>query len=170
MEARGMPKSHKEKVKNKMDPLDEKIAQLLRKDARQSSEMIAKQLEVSSSNVRRRIRRLIKYNFLYITAFINPKKTGRSLPVVIALDVENNKIETSLESLSQYQEVSWVTTCTGRFDMILLARFASADEVNIFLTKELPKIEGIRNTETFICLMDIGDVWLRRTAEGISHW
>jgi DNA-binding Lrp family transcriptional regulator len=45
-----------------------------------------------------------------------------------------------------------VSTCTGRFDVIVLARFHSTDHLSDFMKKKLGQMEGLRETETFIFL------------------
>jgi DNA-binding Lrp family transcriptional regulator len=45
-----------------------------------------------------------------------------------------------------------LATTTGRFDIMANVQFVSIDELYAFLRKELPKIEGLKNSETAICL------------------
>ena len=54
--------------------------------------------------------------------------------------------------LAQRPEIGWVSTTTGRFDILALARFASTDELSDFVEKKVTRIEGVNNSETFICL------------------
>ncbi|MFQ5874857.1 MAG: Lrp/AsnC family transcriptional regulator [Dehalococcoidia bacterium] len=58
------------------DSLDEQLVHLLEWDARQSSEALAKQLQVSPSTVRRRIRKLMQSGILRTVAFVDPTKLG----------------------------------------------------------------------------------------------
>ena len=58
------------------DDIDRQLIRLLEKDARQSSEQLAKKLAVSSTTVRRRLRRLIQQGVLRIVAVVEPKKAG----------------------------------------------------------------------------------------------
>ena len=40
----------------------------------------------------------------------------------------------------------------GRFDIILCAHFPTADDLSRFMWEELAKIEGLQDSETFLCL------------------
>ena len=51
-----------------IDSLDEQLINLLAKDAKQSSEVLARQLCVSSSTIRRRMKKLVQGGVLRITA------------------------------------------------------------------------------------------------------
>jgi len=133
-------------------PLDMQLIQLLGKDARQSSEALASQLNVSSATVRRRVKKLIKSGVLRIVAVADPAKVGLPLAVVIALRVNPESSASVVNLLTSRPEIKWVSTTTGRFDLIALARFASTDELSEFVQTDLPKIGGIRNSETFVCL------------------
>ena len=134
------------------DSLDGRLIKLLQKDAGQSSEVLAKQLKVSAATVRRRIRQLIKNKVIRIAAIADPGKVGLPLAVIIAVDVFHDKLDSVMQTLANQPEILWTSTTTGRFDIIALTRFPSTDELSTFLQNEMPRIEGIRDTETFICL------------------
>jgi len=134
------------------DRLDERLVHLLEKDAAQSSEALAKQLSVSAATVRRRVRRLIQSGALRIVAVVDPNKVGFPLAAVIAFDVDHDKLDSVTQLLASRPEVRWVSTTTGRFDILVLVRFRSTNELSDFIQRELVDIEGVRGSETFICL------------------
>ena len=135
-----------------IDSVDEKIIQLLSRDAWQSSESLAKEINVSSATVRRRIKKLVKSGTLHVGAFVDPVKIGQPLAAVIALGVPHDKVEKVAQQLSARPEVKWVSSMTGRFDILVLLRLSSTDELANFVQKELPKLDAIKSSETFICL------------------
>ncbi len=134
------------------DSTDKLIVSLLGQDARQDSKTLAKQLNISAATVRRRLRKLLKNNSLRIIGAVDPTKFGLSLAVVITLDVSNNKLEAAMKMLANRSEIRWVSSTTGRFDIIALARFPSTDSLSDFLSNQITQIEGLRNSETFVCL------------------
>ena len=134
------------------DSLDKQIVRLLGQDARQNSETLAKQLKLSSATVRRRLRKLLRSDALHIIGLVDPNRFGFPLAVMIALDVAHDKLESALEALAKRPEIRWVSTSTGRFDIIALARFPSTESLSEFVIKELTHMEGVRDSETFICL------------------
>ena len=135
-----------------IDSLDEKLIQLLEMDARQSSEAVAKQLKVSPATVRRRIKKLIQRGVLRIVALVDPQKVGFPLIAIIAFDIAHEKADSVIQILADRPEVKYASTTTGRFDVLVLARFRSTEELSDFVQKELSNIEGLRDTETFVCL------------------
>ncbi len=137
---------------NMPDSIDEQLVRLLGQDARQNSETLAKQLKLSSATVRRRLRKLFRSDLLHIVGVIDPTKFGFPVAVVITLDVAHNKLESAMEALAKRPEVLWLSITTGRFDIIALAGFRSTNGLSEFVTKELAQLEGVRNSETFVCL------------------
>ena len=137
---------------HRIDSVDEQIARLLGKDARQSSETLAKQLNLSAATVRRRLRKLIHGDLLRIVGVVEPARFGFPVIAVITLDVAHDKVKLAIEELSKRPEVKFVSTTTGRYDIIALARFRSTDGLSEFMLKELAELEGLRNSETFVCL------------------
>jgi Lrp/AsnC family transcriptional regulator for asnA, asnC and gidA len=136
----------------KIDNVDAQIVKMLGSNANLSSSKLAKQLNISSANVRRRLNKLIKSDMVKIVGAIDPYKYGFTVPVIIGLDVEHKKINVVTEMLAARTEIVWISTSTGRFDVIALALFKSNDELSDFLTKYLQKLQGIRDSESFICL------------------
>ena len=137
---------------SKMDSIDRQIIALLGQNARQSSEEVAKQLNLSSATVRRRIRSLIKRDLLRIIGVGDPGSFGFSLAVCIAFDVEHDKLESTMAALIKKPEIKWAATTTGRFDIIVLANFSSTDYLSEFLKRDLSNIEGVKDYETLVCL------------------
>ena len=137
---------------NNYDPIDKRLIQLLQQDGRQSSNVLAKHLGVSPATVRRRIKNLIQSGLLRIVALVDPDKAGVPFVSVIGLDVVHDKLDSAIKFLAARPEVSFVSATTGRFDIIAYAHFTSADDLSKFLREELPKVEGVKNSETFLCL------------------
>ncbi|MDO9065758.1 MAG: Lrp/AsnC family transcriptional regulator [Chloroflexota bacterium] len=135
-----------------IDSIDKPLIQLLGGDALQSSEVLAKQLNVSAATVRRRIRRLIKDGTLRIVAVVDPNKVGLPLAALLALDVPYEQLDMVTDALAEHPDVKWVSTTTGRFNIMAMVRSSSTDDLATFMQKELPRLEGVKNSETLICL------------------
>jgi DNA-binding Lrp family transcriptional regulator len=137
---------------NLLDSVDRQLLMLMGRDARQSSEMLAGQLNVSAATVRRRLRRLLKKDILRIVGVADPASFGFALGVVLNLDVEQTKVDSVMEWLVNRTEVKWASTTTGRYDIIAIARFESTDHLSRFLTRDLTSLKGIKDIETLISL------------------
>jgi Lrp/AsnC family transcriptional regulator for asnA, asnC and gidA len=136
----------------KTDGVDEQIVRLLGEDGRQSSEQIAKKLNISAATVRRRIKKLLENDLLHIVGVVDPADFGFPLPAVIAMDVIPEKLEFTLQELSDLPEIKWMATTIGRYDVIAGVRFRSLDFLSKFVTQTLPQITGVKDCETFVCL------------------
>ena len=136
----------------KTDSIDEKIVRMLGQNGRQSSNQIAKQLNISAATVRRRIRKLVENDLLHFVGVVDPSDFGYPLPAVIAIDVVPDRLEITLEELDKQPEVKWIATTVGRYDIVAGLRFRSMDELSDFIAQTLPQIDGVKDSETFICL------------------
>ena len=134
-----------------IDSLDEQLIHLLEQDAGQSSKALAKRLNASPATIRRRIRKLVQEDVIHIRALLNPSKIGL-MAAVLTLDVDHRSLGKAIKQLASKDNVVWLSTITGRFDIMALLRIKSTDELFAFLQEELPKIQGVKNSETFVCL------------------
>ena len=135
-----------------IDSMDQQLLRLLGQDARQNSVTLARQLNISSATVRRRLRKLIRSGSLHIVGVVDPTSFDLPLTVIIALDVAHRKLKAVTESLAKRSEITWISTSTGRFDIIARGQFASTTDLADFLLGQVSEAEGVRNSETFICL------------------
>jgi Lrp/AsnC family transcriptional regulator, regulator for asnA, asnC and gidA len=134
------------------DSIDVEIVKLLGKNARQDSETLAKKLDLSAATVRRRIKRLINDGSLRIIGVVDAAKFGLPLSVVIALDVIPEKLESAMKALANLPGINRVFFTSGRYDIIVNANFSSTAALAGFITEHLNTIQGLKDTETFICL------------------
>ncbi|MFC1961597.1 Lrp/AsnC family transcriptional regulator [Chloroflexota bacterium] len=132
--------------------LDDKLIRMLQEDGRQSSNVLAKKLGVSSATVRRRIKKLVQSGLLKIVGLVDPDKAGLPFVAIIAVDVVHDKLSEAVKAITAYPEVIWIAATTGRYDIIALAHFAESEQFSNFLREELGRIEGVRDSETFLCL------------------
>ena len=141
----------------KTDLIDEKIVRILGQDGRQTSEQIAKELNISAATVRRRIKKLVENDMLHFVGVVYPANFGYHQPAVVAIDVVPGKLDSVLDKLSELPEVKWIATTVGRYDIIAGLRFRSIDYLSEFVTNTLNHIDGIKDSETFICLKGTKD-------------
>jgi len=135
-----------------LDALDEKLINVLKENARQSSEKLAKKLNVSPTTVRRRLKKLMRTGAVRMAALVEPSKAGISLLTIIAFDIAHDSLESAVQVLSEQSEVKWISTTTGRFDIMVEAAFHSTEDLSDFLQNKLSGLKGLKDTETFVCL------------------
>jgi Lrp/AsnC family transcriptional regulator for asnA, asnC and gidA len=135
-----------------IDLLDSQLIDLLMQNANTSSAELAKQLNVSSSTVRRRIKSLLEQGIIRIIAVPDLFKVGLSVVAFIAFEVYHEKIKSVLKVLSQYPNAAWVGSTSGRLNVRTVWWVSSTQELYRLLESEIGKIDGILRIETSICL------------------
>ena len=141
-----------EEKAREFDSLDKKIMESLGRDAEQSNESLAKQFGVSTATVRRRVKRLLDEKVMRVVAVFDPEKVGFPVTCIIGFNVTHRNLDKAIEHLSEWPDIKWISTTTGCYDIMAVARFQSTDALSRFVHKGLIKIQGLKATETFICL------------------
>lgn len=135
-----------------VDQVDKELISLLEQDARQSSEKLAEQLSASPSTVRRRMSELLKRGTIRIVAIPEPKLIGAPLVVIVAFQMLHEKLNSVVKTLGSRKDVKCLYVTSGQFDAIALMWFSSTEQLYDFMEREIPNIEGVKATETFVCL------------------
>ena len=125
------------------DDLDMKIIRLLQEDGRTSTQDIAKELNSTSSTIRKRIRRLEDTGTMKVVAVTDFAAAGYDLLLAIGIEVDSRSAEDVAMDLAELPEVFSVNLTTGANDIELLVGARSFDELSVFLYKEVACIEGI---------------------------
>ena len=98
------------------------------------------------------MKKLTRSGTVLITAMVEPSKIGLNVRTFIAVDVELGDIESAAEFLVKQPEVKWLSTTTGRFDLIFAGGFHSTTELSEFIQKKMAGIKGLKDIEVFVCL------------------
>jgi Lrp/AsnC family transcriptional regulator for asnA, asnC and gidA len=135
-----------------IDETDAELIAALDEDVRATYTSLGKRLGVDQVTVRRRLDKLLDSGVIRLGVLVDYSRIGPSLHVLFALSIHSDSVDSVLEQVGQLPQVSWVTSVTGRFDSIALARFSSYDELGDFVHKDLNSIKGILRSETFVFL------------------
>ncbi len=138
------------------DETDWKIISIL-KEGYVPNNTIARELGVSEGTVRARLKRLKEAGILQVRALINPDVLESKQLVLVALRVAESKLlDRKAEELSRLENVLSVSIASGRYDLIAEVLLDSNKGLVRFLTEELPTVEGILASESFIMLKSYG--------------
>ena len=69
---------------------------------------------------------------------------------IILINAERTKINTIAEQLQGLPGVSEVYSVSGNYDLVVIVRVKTNDDLASLVTKHLIKIEGITKTETML--------------------
>ena len=130
--------------------LDRKIIRCLSDDARMPVSKVAETLGVPDSTVRHRLARLTESGVISFVTLTDPLKLGYRFWVMIGLKVDLGKIQDILKRLAEFQEIYFVAAATGSFDVIVNAVFISDGHLFRFLSESLSRVDGVKDTVTFV--------------------
>jgi Lrp/AsnC family transcriptional regulator for asnA, asnC and gidA len=142
-----------------LDETDLKIIEALRKDGRIAFSQIAEQLGVSPGMIRQRYTRLVDQGFLKIVAITNPVRMGFRTMAMIGIRAEGSKLLDVAENVSQLDEVIYMVISSGRFDIFAEVVCRDHEDLLRFITEKLSTIDGVRESESFMHLKIVKEVY-----------
>ncbi len=135
----------------KIDDIDLKILSELQRDASISVPKLSKKINVNSSVVYSRIKRLAKRQLIKrFTIEVNDDLLGYSVSALVGLNIDSKIREQILDEMLHLDSVREVYEVTGRFDLIVKVKARSLDELHNTVSARIGKISGVMHTETFI--------------------
>ena len=137
---------------DEVSPLDKRIIEHLQADGRRPFTQIAAELGVSEAAVRARTNRLIERGILQVVGVTDPLKLGFHQMAMIGIRCESSKLIEVAEHLAEMPEVDYVVITAGSYDLLIETVCEDNEALLRFLTEKLRRIEGVRDTETFVYL------------------
>ena len=128
------------------DDLDYRIVCALRKDARASASVIARELDANERTVRKRIDRLVDLGAVRLTAVVDPKVFGYGISVDIFLEISPDLEKEILDVLMGMAQITYLAYGEGTSDISIETRFKTNEEMHDFLRHLLPSIPGVKVT------------------------
>jgi Lrp/AsnC family transcriptional regulator for asnA, asnC and gidA len=142
-----------------LDKIDLQIMDALREDGRIAFAQIADQLGVSPGMIRMRYNRMVEMGFLKVVAITNPLRMGYEAMAMIGIRTEGQKMLEVAEKIAEFEEVVYLIVTSGRFDIIAEVFCRDHADLLRFLTEKLYCIEGVRETESFLQLKIVKEVY-----------
>lgn len=135
----------------RIDDLDVKILSELARDASISVPRLSKKINVNSSVVYSRIKRLVKRGLINkFTIVINDEALGFNVKALTGINMDSKLRDNVLNELFKIPEVREVAEVTGRFDVLVTMNARSLDEMHQLISEKIGRVEGVQKTETFI--------------------
>lgn len=135
----------------RIDDLDMKILAELVNDASISVPRMSKKINVNSSVVYSRIKRLAKRGLIKkFTIVVNDEALGFNVKAIIGISMDCKLRDNVLAELFKIPEVREITEVTGRFDVLVTIVARALDEMHQLISDKIGRIEGVQKTETFV--------------------
>jgi len=142
-----------------LDDTDLNIIEALQKDGRVAFAQIAEQLGVSPGMIRQRYSRLVEQGYLRVVAITNPLRMGFRTMAMIGIRAEGSKLLDVAEKVSKLDEVIYMVVSSGRFDIFAEVICRDHEHLLRFITEKLATIDGVRESESFMHLKIIKEVY-----------
>ena len=134
-----------------MDKTDQKILTELSKDSSISIPKLAEKINVNSSVVYSRIKRLVKKKLIErFTIQVNNKELGYSVKSLTGINMDSKQRDNVIQELFKIPSVSEVSEVTGRFDILVTMYAENLGQMYRIISDNIGKIQGIIGSESFI--------------------
>ena len=134
-----------------MDKIDQKILSELSKDSSISIPKLAEKIDVNSSVVYSRIKRLVNKKLIErFTIDINNKELGYGVKSLTGINMDSKKRDHIIQELFKIQGVREFAEVTGRFDILVTMYAENLGEMYRIVSDNIGKIDGIIGSESFI--------------------
>ncbi len=135
----------------KPDNIDLKILSELSNNSSISVPLLSKKINVNSSVVYSRIKRLIKRKLIErFTIEINNKELGYAVKSLTGINMDSKKRDNIIEELFKINEVREISEVTGRFDILVTMYSRNLEDMHQLVSEQIGKIQGIVSSESFI--------------------
>ena len=135
----------------KVDKIDQNILSELSKDSSISIPKLAKKINVNSSVVYSRIKRLLKNKLIErFTIEINNKKLGYGVKSLTGINMDSKQRDNVIQELFKISGVREVSEVTGRFDILVTMHAKNLHDMYSVVSDDIGKIDGIISSESFI--------------------
>ena len=145
--------------RERLDEIDHHIINALRADGRAAFAQLAEQLKVSPGMIRQRYNRLVDLGYLKVVAVTNPLMMGKRTVTMIGIRTDGRKMMDVANKIAKFDEVVYIVATSGRYDLMLEVFCQDHEELLNFMTEKLAKVDGVRETESFIYLKIVKEIY-----------
>ncbi len=136
---------------HRFDELDMKLLYELTQDGSISVPSLSKKLDINSSVLYSRIKRLLKKKLIKrFTIVIDDSLLGISVKASVGINRDPKFKDAIHKKLMKTPEVASISEVTGRFDIMIRVLAEDLEALHSVVIEKIGKIEGIQSTETFV--------------------
>lgn len=143
----------------KLNRVDRQMVSLLQKDGRMPIVTIAKELGISETTARSRLKRLLADDVIKVVAVSNPIRLGFEIIGNIKLSIDLKKKDAILQALKHIDALNYVALTTGGNDIDIEFIAGSLAEFKTLVFERISQIDGVHSAETSLIVEIIKDTW-----------
>ena len=138
---------------DQLSRIDRNLLRLLQKDARISFAELARQVGLTTTPCKERVRRLEREGYIRgYHAELDPAKLGRGLVVFVQITLQRTAGDAFREFTEAIRDVPEVEEChlvAGNFDYLIKARVKDMTEYREFLGGSLMQLPGVQESTSY---------------------
>ncbi len=150
---------------NSLDDTDRAIIKLLKADGRVPFSRIAERLQVSPGMIRQRVQRLTDNGILQFAAVTNPLKIGYHTMAMIGVKADGKRLKEIARQIAAFEEVIYLVITSAAYDLLVEVICFDNTHLLEFLTEKLNSVDGVRDSEAFIYLDIVKEIYTWSTPE-----
>ncbi len=142
-----------------LDATDRRIINLLEQDAKMTIKDIAAKLNMSTTPIFDRIKRLEKTNYIKgYSAIVDSKMMGFNIIAYCTITLETHHKEHIQQFVTDVQELTEVIECyhiAGLFDYLIKIYAQDMNDYQLFITEKLASIKNIGRVQSSFVMTEI---------------
>ena len=142
-----------------LDELDQKIVQLLIKNARMSYSEIGQQIGISRVAVKMRVQALEEKGIIEeYTTIINPQKISGAVSCYFEIETKPEALMEAAEVLKKNDTITQIYRVTGKSRLHVHAVASSHEEMEALVSQTIDKLPGVTECSCNMILSRIKDI------------
>ncbi|MBA7593667.1 HTH-type transcriptional regulator LrpC [subsurface metagenome] len=139
-----------------MDSVDMKLLKMLSDDAHVSLRKMGREVGLSTSGVRRRVKQLERFGLIkQYSALIDPQKFGYGVMAFVSIDVDSRSMRELVRSLSRCHQVCELHHTTGGHGLMLKVRARDVESLKKFVDDHIQSFDSVKSVRTIVAMETI---------------
>lgn len=143
----------------KLDRIDLRLVELLQQNCKQTTKELADQLDLSTTAVYERVKKLEKQNIItdYV-AIVNKDKINRSFMAISHVKIKSHSKDAILKFEKKVSQIPEILECfhvSGEYDYILKIGVQDMEAYREFMLSKLTTMEEVQSTHSMFVIKEV---------------
>jgi len=138
-----------------------KLLKMLSDDAHVSLRKMGREVGLSTSGVRRRIKQFERSGLIkQYSTLIDPRKFGYGVMAFVSVDVDSRSMRELVRSLSRCHQVCELHYTTGGHGLMLKVRTRDVESLNKFVDDRIQSFDSVKSVRTIVAMETVKETLL----------